>query len=199
MVGSSRISIRGETVSLWQLRRWSANDVRDRQTKLHTWQHSRGHWDICPADSDWLIPESTETSAEVPEVAGEPSSTAVHWRMEKKSPQRNMATRIADRAVDFLAVGFLDTTSSFFKTALSEDSVVEVGSVAVVKVEEEGEGCAESSPHTLPVVVSSHLGDLPRCFMNECCLSWSLNTQPHSKQSIFCQYNMLSKITQIYC
>lgn len=119
-------------------------------------------------------------------MAGESSSTAVHWRIEKNSPQRNIATRIADRDVDFLAVGFLDVAAWIVDSGHSEDVaavVVEVGSVAVVEVEEEEEeDGVEWSPETLPVVMSSHLGDLPRCFMNECCLSCSLNThRTHNK------------------
>ena len=59
--------------------------------------------------------------------------------MEKKSPQRNIATRMPDCEVDFLAVGFLDLTGC----GLSDDPAAGVGRVAVVDVEEEEE---ESSP-----------------------------------------------------
>jgi len=68
---------------------------------------------VCSTESDWLIPESTEA----PEAAGEYSLAAeysrtavLHCRMEKKSPQRNMETRMPPCDVDFLAVGFLGLT-----------------------------------------------------------------------------------------
>ena len=174
--GSSgtRISIRRERDHWCRTWRWLANNESDCEVKVQRWQQRTCSCDRCSVESDWLIPESTDASVDVPEAAGEPSSTAAHCRMEKKSPQRNIATRIPDCDVDFLAVGFLDLTTGT-AWGLSDDAVVGVGAVAVVKAEEEEADPVESSPCSLPVVVSIHLGDLSRCFMNECCLSCSLN------------------------
>ena len=174
--GSSgtRISIRRERDHWCRTWRWLANNESDCEVKVQRWQQRTCSCDRCSVESVWLIPESTDASVDVPEAAGEPSSTAAHCRMEKKSPQRNIATRIPDCDVDFLAVGFLDLTTGT-AWGLSDDAVVGVGAVAVVKAEEEEADPVESSPCSLPVVVSIHLGDLSRCFMNECCLSCSLN------------------------
>jgi len=173
---SERITICG--VELWEEWRWFENVDIDWEIKLQRWQRIRGGCG-CSAQSDWLIPESMDMSAEVLDVAGESaiSLAAVHWRIEKKSPHRSMATRIADRDVDFLAVGFFGASAT---PRLSESSGAEHGRVAVVEVEggRDSDG-AESSPQTLPIVVSSHLGALPPCLINECCLSCNLSPDTH--------------------
>jgi len=99
--------------------------------------------------------------------------------------------RIApDRDVDFLAVCFLLVWSRACGCGVREDSTAPAAAESENEPEDDVEDWEDlvrvveeenSSPHTLPVVVSIQRSGLPRCCANECCLSCNLKTDPHAR------------------